>query len=240
MKHSTLALLLLLATGRLTGASPHGPVLSLPAQVQQAELAFLGRVQALREEPDLARGTCFTHVTFGVQELLFDRTDSLRGDAVTLTFAGGRVGEEIVTFCGVPRFEVGELVVVLTLFDGKRYASPIVGGDQGLYRLAFDERTGAAYPLLSGRRGIASLQKGAPRPTERLERIQAGVPRYADAAPAEGPERVPAPLPVAGSRVGQTATEYLPRRARPTRLVGLGEFLDSIRALHADHPASRR
>lgn len=99
--------------------------LELPAMLAAGDLAFYGTVSdttALEEE-----GEVWTVVTFDVLESLKGGDEANR----VLRFYGAP--EEAVTALGMPRFAVGETVLVLA-YDAPYY-SPIVGFNQGLWRL---------------------------------------------------------------------------------------------------------
>jgi hypothetical protein len=182
----------------------------------------------------------FTHVVFRVEQLLFDRTGSAPRDLITLVFAGGAIDDEIVKVMGVPEFRVGEEAVVLTYYDGHRYASPIVGRSAGLFRVVQDEQTYRRYPLSADGAGIEAIQKGSLVLADRVEGVRAGRPTYLARAPFELAAAPPAPVPANGAiDVPWPTLSRLPE-GRPNRLLELQELLDSIDLLYRELPAGRK
>lgn len=129
----------------------------------EADLVFAGTVTAVAPGwADVAKQAIETRVTFG--DLTW-----LRGGprpSVTLRFAGGTVDGLSEEIAGVPRFGLGDRVVIFAR-DGE-FISPIVGFHQGLYRVV----DGAAGPSVIDAEGHpvtgvsgATLRRGAPDAT---------------------------------------------------------------------------
>lgn len=108
---------------------------SFPELVHQADLVFVGTVQAIRNEWDQDRRSPFTLVTFTNLTVL-KGTDPA-GD-VTLYFFGGTAPDgTLVSVPGIPRFLVGEKTVVFCA-GNRRVFCPLVGIWQGLLRVLPD------------------------------------------------------------------------------------------------------
>lgn len=99
--------------------------LDLPTMLAAGDLVFYGTVSELSVAEE--EGEVWTVVTFDVLETLRGGDETSR----VLRFYGAP--EEAVTVVGMPRFAVGETVLVLA-YDAPYY-SPIVGFNQGLWRL---------------------------------------------------------------------------------------------------------
>jgi len=225
-------------TGTAQSTSPFR--LDLREVAKRADVAFVAQVVSQRQEalPDL--GMAFTHVTFRVERMVFDRTGSAPGDLITLVFAGGTVGNETVTVAGVPEFRTGEEVVLLTYYDENRYASPVVGRNAGLFRVTYDERTYARYPLTADGAGIESIEKGSLVLAERVETVRSGRPVYVQQAAPLLASAPPPPVPASGAAdVPWPTLSRLPD-SRPDHLVELDAFLDSIFAMYRELPAGRQ
>ncbi len=204
--------------------------------VKQANLAFVGHVTKVVNEPVPAKDMAFTHVTFAIERRLFDRTGIKAEPTVELVFAGGELVDRSVRVSGVPSFTVGDDVVCFALHDGNRYSSPIIGGSEGLLRITRDDVTGTRYPLLGGSRGIAAVVKGSWIGTDAVQRVRNDVVTWAEPTPLPGPPRANAPQPVAGSGAG-AAVRTEPERVRPARLLDLDQVGDGVIACDKLLPA---
>ena len=111
----------------------------------EAEMVFSATVTAVRSQRvDPGRGDLETLVTFADIDALLGVIDS----PLTLHFAGGVVDGVREEFLGVPRFTVGERVV---LFARKSHQlSPVVGLSQGCFRVV-ESATGATVASADGR-----------------------------------------------------------------------------------------
>src|SRR5262249_29186667 len=121
----------------------------------------------------------------------------------------------------------------------KRYASPVIGGKQGLYRVLRDETSGALYPLTDGQRGIDHVQKGEVVTTARVESVRDGVVSYAAAGANPEMRKAPAPVPSPGSPA-VAARETQIDEPRPARLMGLSELLGALKEQYQQLPGSVR
>lgn len=129
---------LLASVGMLSLALLVGPAaavttfieLSLPEILERAEIGFLGTVSSMRVES--REGQPWTVVEFEVERTLLSEESEPRNR--TLAFLGGETASgESLQVNLMPVFEVGERVVVLA-YD-EEYFSPVVGFNQGLWRL---------------------------------------------------------------------------------------------------------
>lgn len=129
-------LLALMVTSLLLGR-PAAATVVLPmdfdTQCASAARIFVGTVRAVESRRNPAAPRYFeTLVRFAVDEVV-------AGDAeaeITLRFAGGTIGDERQSIDGMPEFRVGERYVVLAdRDDDSPLVSPLVGFNQGLYRV---------------------------------------------------------------------------------------------------------
>jgi hypothetical protein len=135
----------------------------------EADLVFAGTVTATASDwSDSSKRAIETRVTFA--DLTWLR-GTPRGD-VTLRFAGGTVDGLTEEIAGVPRFAVGDRVVIFAR-DGE-FISPIVGFHQGLYRVidgAVIDADGQPVTHIGGaalRRGSAPDAPAAPLSLEQF------------------------------------------------------------------------
>jgi hypothetical protein len=137
------AVLAVLAVLLALAAPPARATTVLPVDahglVDRAEVIFVGTA-VHQETATTGDGRFpFTLVTFRVHETLKGATDP--GELV-LALPGGFLGDELYEIEGVPRFAVGEKVLVFARGNGAR-GFPIVGWSQGLFRLVADPGSGA-------------------------------------------------------------------------------------------------
>lgn len=111
------------------------------AQAVSADRIFVGVVTSVTSRPKAAKPKYFETV------VRFDVEDAVAGSlpsSVELTFSGGDVGGIRQKVGGMPEFVVGERYVVLVEPDQQpALASPVVGFNQGLYRVVGTSRATA-------------------------------------------------------------------------------------------------
>lgn len=133
-----LLLLALLGLGASANATTFR-VLSLPEMIGAAELAFHGTVVTATES--VRDGEPWTTVTFDVTEWFRvpeEQEENPEGH-LNLSFLGGTVAGNVVSVALMPEFQAGEEVLILAY--AQDYYSPLVGFNQGLWRLAADQWT---------------------------------------------------------------------------------------------------
>ncbi len=171
----------------------------------------------------------FTDVYFSVEKVIQQKETSYRfaGNRITLTFAGGRMKEEAIYISDVPSFETGGQYLLFTRMDGKTYASPIVGGYQGLYRIIQDERSKTAYPLTYGGHCIVRVAGGDLILGPPVARIQGGSPeKKTPSLPIKFYEEPPRPIYGRGARVSEAVRKA---QSAPDRIMALEEFIQEIK-----------
>jgi hypothetical protein len=104
--------------------------------VDRAELIFAGQVTGQRSEWRNNNGqkSIITLVTFTVGQVHKGRAEA----TVTLQFLGGTIGDVALEVADVPRFKVGERVVLFIEGNGSA-ASPVIGFFHGRFSLRHDE-----------------------------------------------------------------------------------------------------
>ncbi len=138
------------------------PYVSFDELVQKADAIFQGKVLFLQSRFGPNDKTILTDVTFQLEKLLYAKAPASARiqDHITLTFAGGRIGDQRMMVTGVPSPELDETYVIFTRLDGKTYASPTIGGAQGLFHVLKDETNGKHYPLTYGNSPIIGIKGG--------------------------------------------------------------------------------
>lgn len=204
------------------GAWAHYPYVAFDELTHAADVIFIGHVADVTPQYN-ERQMIVTKVTFDELQIL--RTSSfaqLQSDGrITLTFAGGQVGDRGLTVCDMPNFTLGERVVIFARADGKNYINPMIGGPQGMFRLISDERATALYPVTAGGAAIMGLDGNRLSLTPDVASISDGqmIKR------ATAPQMAPAPLAEDGTPA--TSLDLAPRSA-PLDLTGFVSLIDSV------------
>lgn len=142
--------------------------LSLSEMLERTQLAFLGTVASLRVEE--RQGEPWTVVEFEVERAL----DGVIGDSgrLELAFLGGELPGAALRVNLMPRFEVGEQVLLFA-YD-EPYISPVVGFNQGLWRRGdaglLDERGRALGLDDEGRLAVAGVETDVDLILDAIER----------------------------------------------------------------------
>jgi hypothetical protein len=136
---------------------------SFEAQSRTAGRIFVGAVQAVVSQPSARAPRYFeTRVTFAVADVIAGEVPA----TVALRFSGGQVGDLKQWIDGMPEFTVGErYVVFLEPEQDPPLISPIVGFNQGLYRVVVDA---------SGADVVRDRQGGALSPDRAVPAARAG------------------------------------------------------------------
>ena len=142
------------------------------AQAATADRIFVGTVRSVLSRPKATAPKFFeTVVGFDVEDVVAGSVPA----HLDLTFSGGEVGGILQRVDGMPRFAVGERYVVLLEADQQpRLASPLVGFNQGLYRVVGASRASAVVRDRSGQplpatgtqgEGVAASARSAAEPS---------------------------------------------------------------------------
>lgn len=121
------------------------------AQCAAADRIFLGEVTSVESRRNQAAPRYFqTIVTFAVETVIAGNVPS----TVELRFAGGTIGDEQQSIDGMHEFTAGERYVVFTDPDADRpLISPILGFNQGLYRVVDTDDASGRHRVVRDRMG---------------------------------------------------------------------------------------
>ena len=111
----------------------------------RADLVFVGKTISCRSE---WRSMGTNRVIFTLVEC--EAHEVLKGNgikSVTLQFLGGSLGEVTMEVSGVPKFNVGERVILFVEKNGIQFC-PLVGVFHGKFGLRKDEKTGSDIVLM--------------------------------------------------------------------------------------------
>ncbi len=124
------------------------------AVVQAAEVVAVGTVTAIAAEWDAAHKRPFTLVTFSTLDVL---KGAHTEPELTLRVLGGPNPDgSLLQVAGVPQFSIGERLVVFVT-GNYRYAVPLVGLWQGVYRVVFDTERGVDTIYTHAQQPVTSL-----------------------------------------------------------------------------------
>jgi hypothetical protein len=145
-----------------TATASVAPALSFEAIVQSAGTIFRGRVLRIqsRWEDTTSGRAIVTGVTFRVERLL----KGFSQPEVTLDFLGGEVGDVALDVVGVPRFSIDQRDIICAYPNGS-YVSPVVGFNQGRFRVTHDAVRNQDFVTASDGSPISTVADvGRPRP----------------------------------------------------------------------------
>jgi Matrixin len=152
---------------------------TLEETAQEATAILVGTVtkQETRYGDD-AKRSIFTDYTFNVEDPILAETAVRSGTEVHLTFRGGTIGEETQDIGGMPMLVVGErYLLMLRPKWAEIRGIPLVGADQGLFRVATDPKTNIQRVFdASGAPVVLEGDTGFVRSTGEARRLEDGVP----------------------------------------------------------------
>jgi len=213
----------MLASGRSEAMQPHASFAHL---CHDADLIVVGTVGRTATRLAGTARVVVTDVVFDDLRVVHQASfaDAVPiGASITLSHAGGEFGALGVSVSDQPQFVVGERYLLFALFDGRSYLHPLIGGNQGLFRLRRDDGTGIEYPLTGEGRGIRRIDGAELSVTPRVDEIRDG---FAISRPVAididvGPRAAPGSADAARSRAIETG---------PAPILNLEQFLDAIDA----------
>ena len=132
-----LAVIFVSGLGCLSGNAAVLIHLTFEEMTEQSSAIVLGRCVAVRSEWNADHSDIVTHNVFEV----LARYKGNLGPRVTITELGGRVGEWVALYSGVPRFRVGEEAVLFVWTDPQGQHQ-VIGLTQGKFRVGRDSATG--------------------------------------------------------------------------------------------------
>jgi len=157
-RHAACALtMIVVGTMAPTAAATTVEPMDMKTQATAADRIFVGTVTAVETRPKaIAPKYLETVVTFAVEDVVVGA--GAMPSTAELVFSGGTMGNVRETIEGMPEVEVGERYVVLLEPDhAPPLVSPVVGFNQGLYRVVGESRRSAivrdrhGIPLVAGR-----------------------------------------------------------------------------------------
>jgi hypothetical protein len=153
--------------------------ITLEETVREATAILVGTVT--KQEPrygDDAKRSIFTDYTFNVEDPILAEPTVKKGTAVQLTFRGGTIGEETQDIGGMPMLIVGERYLLMLRPNWAEVRGiPLVGADQGLFRVASDPKTNIQRVFdASGAPVVLEGDTGLVRSTGAGRRLDDGVP----------------------------------------------------------------
>ena len=205
------------------------PKVEFPELAHAADVVFVGTVDSLSSRIVDGGRMVMTDVHFGDLDVIHrkDHVPSDLSQGITLTFAGGEANGMNVSVSEVPRFAVGDRVLLFARMDGTVYANPLVAGVQGLFRVKRDAATGVEYPFTNGNSAVSSTEGGRLRLLQRVDRIENGQPVLLPRTP-----RRMGPPQTADAKHSVTPSQL----AEPIGALTLPEFITGIRAALAGPP----
>lgn len=229
---TSLLVLPLLLAPPATGLSRELPIDEV---FSRGEAVFVGKVASTRAVWGDGKKMIWTEYTFDVRETW----KGVPGARRVVRVAGGKLDGKSIVLSHVPSFEVGGTYVVSAFENERRYASPVVGTEQGMFREVVEEASGEALLVdVDGRRlerdSGGRLRRG--RPSE--PGSQPGLVRLvtdadlARRAAEKGPRSMPAPVyrDASGNVVEKAPARVArPANATPIRLDGATVTVSSLR-----------
>ncbi|MCA9312039.1 MAG: hypothetical protein KDA21_12580, partial [Phycisphaerales bacterium] len=203
-------------------AHAHYPRVELNELTHTADAVLIGTVSAKTPWTGENGTTVFTDITLtDVEVLVSSDRAHLDGGDVVITMAGGDDGVRAMTVCCSPNLEVGQRYILFTLHDGQRYANPILGGTQGVYRVVGDQRGGELYPVTALGQGVVEISDGHVHTTDKVLQIVDGI------ATIDTPDDRMVPAPVPGEPGRESAHSRVTEDTVP--VMTLEQFKDAIR-----------
>lgn len=143
--------------------------------VHDADVVFVGRVEAQHSHLNVPGNAIVTDVTFSVGDVIHEGEHSIGiGESIVLSYFGGSIEGLSMRVSDAPSFVAGEEYLLFAFNDGQGYINPLIGGPQGQFKLMRDAETGAAYPVAPGGRAIEAAGAGAMRLTPKVLSIRSG------------------------------------------------------------------
>lgn len=206
----------------------------------RGEAVFVGSVVSTRTVWGEGKKMIWTEYTFAVRETWKGAGAARR----VVRVAGGKLDGKAIQLSHVPSFEVGGTYVVSAYGNDHRYASPVVGTEQGMFREVIEEKSGETILVdAEGQRlerdGSGRLRRGRLSEPSSLPGIVrlASDREMALRTSEAGPKRIPEPVwrDASGNVVVKAPARVAkPRNATPVHLDGATVTVASLR----EHVAS--
>ncbi|MBD3288225.1 PKD domain-containing protein [candidate division KSB1 bacterium] len=123
---------------------------------QTSDLIFVGTVKNQECHENESKSMIFTTVYFEDIDLIHksDRAVQTAESSVEITYAGGKLGDRSVFISGSPNFVNNRRYLLFVLDNGKTYANPVIGGNQGIFEIIKDKSTAEHYPITPGKKAV--------------------------------------------------------------------------------------
>jgi hypothetical protein len=137
--------------------------LNLDALIARSQIVVHARVTGTRPYWDEETGTIWTATELQV----LDAAKGSSGRSLIVKEPGGELGKVGHLFPGVPKFAVGDEVVVF-LYSGPGNRLRVTGLHQGVYAVATDRDTGRSFVRPAGARHAEAVYERGSRPSPQL------------------------------------------------------------------------
>ena len=144
------------------------PKLSIEEIAQTADIIFVGTVTGMPCRFNQKGNMIFTDVIFEDVRIAHISSDNVlqNKNTMILTFMGGTLGDVRYEVSDSPRFEIGQRYLIFAFDNGKSFSNPIVGGNQGLYKVMEDKETHVSYILNAWDKAIIGLDSAGAHPSK--------------------------------------------------------------------------
>lgn len=151
--------------------------LSLEEIAQKADLIFVGTVENQTARVNKEQTMIFTDVLLKDIRVVYGTKKSIQkgSSEILLTYAGGQFGNIAIEVSHAPVLLRGHRYLLFMMDDGLTYASPLVGGNQGLFEVLTDDVTKEEYLQTSGGKVVVGVDDGGVRLSKsRASGVKAG------------------------------------------------------------------
>ena len=158
-----------ISTAQTSNADSETPTLHELSTVPKT--AFIGRVIQLTPKRT-STDFIITQVHFEIDYLVYG--DEKFSKRVLLQQLGGTIGDETISVCCQPKWELGERYLVFAEDPDVLFTSATLGALDGVFHVVEGE-DGISYPLAWGYRPISGLKNGYLKPSVRATSLDRGV-----------------------------------------------------------------
>ena len=132
---------------------------------------FIGRVINITPERT-STDFIITKITFAVDHLVTGKVN--KSEQIVIKQLGGTIGEESVSVCCQPKWELGERYLVFAEDPDALLSSPTLGSLDGVFHVV-EGNDGVSYPLAWGYRPITGIKRGYLKPSVRATSLDRGM-----------------------------------------------------------------
>ncbi|HCA39150.1 MAG TPA: hypothetical protein DEO92_05670 [Phycisphaerales bacterium] len=173
-------------------------------------------------------GVIHTEIAFEVIDLVHADpiARSFIGNDFILPLPGGTVDGISMGVGGTPSFQEGERVLLFTMLDGDRYWNPVLGGDQGVFRIREQGPSSPPLAMRTSGRGITAITANRIQQSPYVDHFEGSVAVFQPLH-----DMSPAAIPADGAIASTART--IPERGT---LMTLATFKDHIREELQNNP----